>query len=433
MRNTKLMARLVLAAAVIGLSACNLDLTNPNSPTEEQVITNVEGVIALAVGMQGQFAQSIEDYVVPPALITDEWGTRTRSLLSYQSLYTGQNFENTYDIVAAPYTNTYQVVKSANTLLGAAPNVGLGPAFLAGVNALARTFKAMSLGMIAQQYEAVPLNIASGGATPRPRAEVMDTVIALLEQARADIANVADADLAGFRSRVLAPGIDLRNTIDAMIARYALFRAQYQKAIDAATRVSPTVLSVLQYPAPTTNPIYNLAMVLQYVGGTTNFVRAAEAADRRPAYWLQTTVAPVAGNPGDSLSYTLRKYSTQNESFPLYLPDEMKLIRAEALARQGNLTGARDLINQVRTQTTSSLDEPVAGLAALSATDLPDLNSVLRQIGYERRYELYMQGLRWEDTRRLPITSTVTFQFLPLPAVECRNNPSARGVGGCAQ
>lgn len=433
MNPTNLLRRLALLSALLPVSACSLDLTNPNSPTEEQVINDVEGIIALAVGMQGQFAQSIDDYVVPPALVTDEWGTRTRSLLSYQSLYTGQNFENTYDIVAAPYTNTYQVVKSANTLLASAPNVGLGPAFLAGVNALARTFKAMSLGMIAQQYEAVPVTIAAGGATPRPRAEVMDTVIALLEQARADIQGVTDADLTGFRNRVLAPGIDLRNTIDAMIARYALLRGNYAKAIEAATRVSPTVLSVLQYPAPTSNPIYSLAIVLQYVGGTTNFVRAAEAADRRPAYWLQTTVAPVAGNPADSLSYTLRKYSTQNESFPLYLPDEMKLIRAEALARQGNLQGARDLINQVRTQTSSSLDEPVAGLAALTILDLPDANSVLRQIGYERRYELYMQGLRWEDTRRLPVTSSVTMPFLPIPAIECRNNPNARGIGGCAQ
>ena len=423
--------RLLTLGATVLLAACDLDLTNPNSPTEESVINDVEGVIALAVGMQQQFAQGVEDYVVPPALVTDEWGTRTRSLLSYQSLYTGQNFENTYDVVSSPYSNTFAVMKSANTLLTAAPTVGLGPALQAGVTSLAKLFKAMALGMAAQTYEQLPVDLAPGGAVPRPRTEVMDTVLALLNSARADIANIADADLTGFRNRVLGTGIDLRNTIDAMIARYALFRGQYQNAIDAATRVSPTVLSTLAYPAPTTNPIYNLALVLQYVGGTTNFVATAETGDRRPNYWLQATTAPIAGNPGDSLSYTLRKYSTQNEAFPLYLPDEMRLIRAEAQARLGNLTAARDLINQVRTQASSTIDEPVAGLAALTATQLPDLTSVLRQIAYERRYELYMQGLRWEDTRRLPVTTTVTFPFLPLPASECRNNPNTRGVGGC--
>ena len=52
--------------------------------------------------------------------------------------------------------------------------------------------------------------------------------------------------------------------------------------------------------------------------------------------------------------------------------------------------------------------------------------AILKQIAYERRYELYMQGTRWEDTRRLGSGgNTVTFQFLPLPAAECRANPNA--------
>ena len=427
---SKLMFRRLgtLAMAAAMFSACDLDLTNPNALTEEQVVTDIDGVIALAVGMQGQFAQCFEDFIVPSSLVTDEWGTRTRSLLSYQSLFTGQNFENTYDVVSSPYACTFQITKSANTLLTAAPNVGLGPGLQAGITSLAKLFRAMALGFSATIYEQLPVNISPTGATPLPRSEVFDTVIALLESARSDIANVPDADLAGFRSRVLGSGIDIRNTIDAMIARYALFDGRYQLANDAALRVSPTVLSTLAFTAPTTNPIYGLAILLQYVGGTTNFVAAAEPGDRRPAYWLQTAVAPISGNPQDSLSYTLQRYSTQNETIPLYLPDEMKLIRAEAQARLGNLQAARDLINQVRTQTTSAVNEPVAGLPALTEAQLPDLNSILRQIAYERRYELYMQGLRWEDTRRLPITSTVTFTFLPLPAGECRTNPNAAGA-----
>jgi len=418
--------RLVAALSTAALlGGCSLDITNPNSPTEEAVVTDVNGVIALAVGIQGQFAQGIEDYVVTGALATDEWGTRTRSLLSYQSLYTGQNFENTYTLVATPYENTYAIVKSANTLLAASGNVGLGTAYQTAINSLARLFKAMALGMATLQYEQLPANIAAGGAPLLPRADVRDTVLALLEKARTDMAGVADADLGAFNSRVLGSGLNLRATIDAMLARYYLFDGQNQPAIDAAGRVPTTVLSTLTYPAPTTNPIYSLAIGIQYVGGTYNFVNAAEAGDKRPGYWLVTTSPPIAGNPGDSLSYTLKKYSTQNEAFPLYLPDEMKLIQAEAYARLGNLPQARTLINQVRTQSSSTLDEPVAGLPALTDAQLPNLNAVLQQIGYERRYELYEQALRWDDTRRLPVTSSVTFQYLPLPATECRDNPFA--------
>ncbi|MBI4546171.1 MAG: hypothetical protein HY703_13315, partial [Gemmatimonadetes bacterium] len=47
---------------------------------------------------------------------------------------------------------------------------------------------------------------------------------------------------------------------------------------------------------------------------------------------------------------------------------------------------------------------------------------------YERRYELYAQGLRWEDFRRLPqpVNNALAFTgFLPLPTQECQTNPAA--------
>lgn len=417
--------RLSLGVVCTALSACNLDVTNPNQPTEEQVLSSSEGIIALGVGMQAQFAQSIDDYVIPPALVTDEWGTKSKALLSYQSLLTGSSFENTYDIVANPYANTYQIIKTANTALNAIPGAGFSGGFAAGFSATAKLFKAMALGNASLIFEKLPVNIDVAGAVPVPRAQVQDTVLALLASARADIVSVTDADLSVFKTRVLGTSIDLRNTIDAMIARYSLIRGLYQPAIDAATRVSPTVLSSLTYPSPTVNPVQNLAFTLGYVGGLASFVAGAEPGDKRPAYWLQTTTATFRGTP-DSTMYELKKYVLTTDAFPLYLPDEMKLIRAEAAARLGDLATARTLINQVRTQATSTVDEPAAGLTALSDAQLPDLATILRQIAYERRYELFMQGLRWEDIRRLgTAASAVTFTFLPLPAVECRANPNA--------
>ena len=38
----------VIAAAAVAVLGCNLDLQNPNSPTEGQVTTSPDGVIALA-------------------------------------------------------------------------------------------------------------------------------------------------------------------------------------------------------------------------------------------------------------------------------------------------------------------------------------------------------------------------------------------------
>ena len=412
----------LLAALVFGMGACNLELTNPNSPTEEEVITDLDGLLAVAVGMQGQYASAIDDYMVTNSLITDEWGTQTRALISYQSLLTGQNFDRSYGVVEAPWSASYSVIKSANTVLAGADQVGLGAGLRAGTFAIAKLFKAMAFGMLIQQYEKVPVVVSTEGSVPQPRAVVMDTILSLLESARSDIAGVSDADLAGFRSRVAGTGFDLRATIDAMLARYYLIAGRHADAITAANRVPLNALSVLSYPSPSRNPIENLAFQLLYVAGLKSFATQAEAGDRRPGYWLDITRAGPTDNPDSTLLF-LRKYSTPNEPFPLYLPDELKLIKAEAYARTNNLVEALRLVNEVRTQTSSTVDEPVAGLPPIVLATQAD---ILAEIARQRRYELYEQGLRWEDTRRFgtAVTTVPTQPWLPIPQQECDVNPA---------
>lgn len=423
-------AALAVLAVLTGACDPSLDLKNPNAPNEQTVLTDVNGVIALGVGIQQQFSQTIDDYLVPNSLLTDEWGTTSKSLIAYQSLLSGDNFTPGYAVVSAPYAQTYQIARTADNILAAAPNVALGGAFLAGLTSTAKLFKAMALGQAAQLFQALPMDARLTGANPLiPQKAVYDSVIALLESARADVAGFTGPDTTTFKTRVLGTGFSLQNTINAMLARYNLFAGHYQAAVDAANRVNLNVLSTLAYPSPTRNPIFELANPgrTYYVAGLASFVTQAQAGDKRPAYWLATTSAAFKGNP-DSLLYNVKKEATtSDEPYPVYLPDEMKLIKAEASARLGDLATARDLINQVRTQTSSAVDEPLAGLPALTAADLPDLNSVLREIAYERRYELYMQGTRLEDMRRLPqpVANTVVMQFLPTPTLECQTNPAA--------
>jgi hypothetical protein len=419
--------RALAAGALCITAACSLDLENPNAPTGSEVVTNADGVFAVTVGMQEQFAQTIDDYMVTNSLITDEWGTRGIALISYISLFTGENFDDSYLVVQSPYANSYQVIRSANTALSGADQVQLGAGTTAGVRATAYLFKAMALGFLVQQYGDVPVDVVEGGGTPRPRDEVLDTVLVLLERARTELNAVTDADLATFRSRAIPAGFDLRNTVDAMLARYYLMDGQYDAAITAANRVNPSVLSVLEYPAPTRNPIENLAFQLNYVGGLQSFADEAEPGDQRPAYWLNLAAGALAANPPDSVLKPLRKYSDRSDPFPVYLPDEMKLIKAEAHTRLQQFTLAAPLVNEVRTQTSSPVSEPLAGLPALPLTALDTEAELLAQIAYERRYELYMQGLRWEDTRRFgtALTTDPTFDYLPLPQSECQTNPSA--------
>jgi starch-binding outer membrane protein, SusD/RagB family len=419
-----------LAILALGISSCDLDLENPNAPTGDEIVTSRDGIIAVAVGMQGQFAQSIDDWVVTNSLVTDEWGTRSPALISYISLFTGDNFDESFDVVLQPYARAYQVVNSANIVLEGVQTLTLGVGMEAGLTAVANLFKGMALGFAYQQYERLAVDVSPNGSPTVPRAEVLDTVVVLLERARAAYNSVTAADLTEFNSRVLGPGINLPNTIDAMLARYYLFDGRHADAIAAADRVNQNVLSELRYPAPTVNPVRNLAFGLNYVAGLLRgWARQAQPGDRRVQYWLDTTGTTLTANPPDTLLKPMRKYSGVNEPFPLYLPDEMKLIKAEALTRQGaaNYAAAAALVNEVRTDATAQVDEPTAQLPPLLPTQLDSEAELLDAIAYERRYELFLQGLRWEDTRRLGTarTTTPTFAFLPIPRQECVTNPQA--------
>jgi starch-binding outer membrane protein, SusD/RagB family len=412
-----------VAAALVcaALAGCSLDLTNPNAPSEEQVISSVDGIITLGVGLQSQYADNINLFVRAPALVTDEWGTRPIALAADVSLVTGTP-DPTFGVVSDPFAAGYRIARTADILIANAPTVDLGPGLQAGILSMARLFKAMALGQMALQYEQLPAN-AGVGALPLPRAQVLDSAIALLEAARVDLTGISDADLSGFRTRVLGTGFDLRNTIDAMLARYYLFRGKNAEALAAAQRVNLNVLSVLAYPNPGLNPIYNYSAVSRYTGARKVLFTEADPLDKRPAYWALRT----AGSPGtpDSV-FDFRKYGARNDPYPVYLPDEMRLIMAEVYVRQGNFPAARTLINAVHTQTASSVDEPLAGMPAIPDASLATEAQLMTQILYERRYELYAQALRWEDLRRLVAYTPKrpSIQFLPYPQSECDVNPA---------
>ncbi|HET7322677.1 MAG TPA: RagB/SusD family nutrient uptake outer membrane protein [Longimicrobiaceae bacterium] len=419
-----------LLAVAVATAGCNtgLDLTNPNAPTEQAVLTDVEGVIALSLGMQAQYSSAMDDYVRAPALVTDEWGTASKALAADQSLFAGEGIDPGYGVVSQPYYDTYRIARSADNLIAAVPALQLGKGLEVGITANAKLFKAMALGMAAQQYERLPIDAAVEGGTPVPRAEVFAEVIRLLESARADLGTVSDADLSTFRDRALVPNFDVRNTVNAMLARYYLFTEQYQQALEAAQRVDLTSVSLFTYPNPDINPIYNYGVVAGYVAPLRSWAEDAEPGDQRVPFWVQVvdeSEAPKANPPTLEL-LPFEMYSERNDPFPVYVPGEMLLIEAEAQAQLGDLPAARALINQERALEGTD-NTPGAELPPLSDAELATKEDILAQIAYERRYELYEQGLRWEDLRRLGqyVGKQPKVDFLPMPSSECQSNPNA--------
>jgi hypothetical protein len=210
-----------------------------------------------------------------------------------------------------------------------------------------------------------------------------------------------------------------------MIARYSLISGDLAGAATAAARVNRTVLSELRFSVTDVNPLWNL----WFNSGNAwrmrpedAFRTGAQAGDGRVGYWVAESTLYTASNPQSPLD-SLVRYSTRDATFPIYLPDEMLLIQAEVAARTGNLGAALTLLNQVRTQCSSSLNEPVACLPALTAADVPDQQSMLDAILLERQYELYLQGLRWSDLRRFG--EPLKYEFMMVSRAECQNNPSA--------
>lgn len=420
----------LLALALVAGCDTSLDVTNPNAPTEEASLKTIDGVIATSLGMQDQLASSMLAYVRAPALITDEWGTASKALAADQSLFTGEAIDPSYGVVSGPYYDTYRVARTADAIIAAVPGLsGLGSGLAAGLTANAKLFKAMALGMAAQQYERLPLDAAPGGGVPVPRDSVFGEVIRLLESARADLQGVSDAELAGFTSRALTPHFDIRNTIDAMLARYYLFRGQYQNALTAASRVDRTKVSVFEYPDPDLNPIYNYSVVAGYVAPLRSWATQAEPGDRRVGFWVDTTATPPTGNPPTLQLVQFNMYGHRNDPFFVYLPGEMLLIMAEAEVRLGNPDSAVALINAERAETgaTPVHTTPGAQLPPLTTATLNTPEKILAQIAYERRYELFSQGLRWEDLRRLGqyVGKAPKAAFLPMPQDECLSNPNA--------
>jgi len=416
--------------AGLALGACDMDLTDPNNPTEEAAVADVPGIRQVAIGLQANYSNAFVDPVYTVGLVTDELGAGFATFEGFQRADRGDEILSSEGASTNTWSSMYGTIRVADVLIDNAANVGFGPGFTAGLLALGKFYKGLAFGQLYQIYPTAPINV--GPNIPHPEFASRDQVIAhalgLLEEARQHL--IGNPPPAEFNTQILAPGFNLPNSINAMIARFALMSENYDLAMEAAGRVDLGVFSEFRFGALDANPLW----IMWYNSGNAFQLRArqdfrleAEAGDGRVDFWVAPDTLPGAVRP--QLDHTAA-FMERTDPYPVYLPGEMLLIMAEVQARQGNLGPARDLLNQVRTQCESALPEPVACLPALDADDLPTQQDVLDQILWERRYELYLQGVRWSDLRRFG--EETKYQFMPIPITECdRNTNAPTGPGLC--
>jgi hypothetical protein len=421
---------MALVAGSLGLAACDLDTTNPNAPTQETIVESAEGLIALGVGLQSRFGASTGALIYGAGLVTDELGAVGAAFSTISDAAQGTVPPNT-GMAADIWNGNFRTIKTANDILFNHADIELPEGTRSGLVGMAYLIKAAAIGELLQAFEQIPIETYNN---PTPtfvdRATALDFALELLDSA--DVAYAAAPVSSQFTSQVLAAGFDIPNTIQAYKARYRRMRstttgADWQSVIAAADSVSRTVFSVIPYNGTTnTNPLFTSSSGSSGVLPRDAFRLSDPAEAQRVAFHV-TEGTPEARDPAVPLDLWAR-FGTAAAPIPTYFPDEVLLLKAEALVNLGDLAGAVAVIDSVRT------DCPGAGrVASDPGPCLGDyagpvtVADLLAEIYRNRRYELFGTGLRWEDARRLGSVGVpsgiATRCWLPYTVGERNANP----------
>lgn len=420
----------LLASVLLFAGSCKLDTVSPNAPNETDVLTTREGIIGLSVGVR-QFNSTSgisASYFYPAVTARELQGVASfTNVLELEAGGTALPTAN--GNLLTLWSNMQRLMDMSNDLINNAPKVTtINSGLLSGIMANAKLFKAIALGTLVTSFEQANITTSKTESVKfLPRQQVLLEAVRLLDDAIAQINTTPPS--ADFTTLVAGTRFDLKSTLYAFSARYNLMAGNYAAALVSANAVDQSKANAYEYNTQSINPIWNAVNTLKYYTPRAGFGLPAglfEAGDLREAFYIKTDTDPKTNLPIRSLS----GFGTgQTSIIPIYLPDEIKLIKAEAILRSnGSLNDALTQINLVRTQVTGDPFGVNAGLPAYSGavTNADLLTEVYRQ----RCAELYLTGQRLEDSRRFqrPFSATNFTErnrnFYPYPDQQRLSNPN---------
>lgn len=246
-----------------------------------------------------------------------------------------------------------------------------------------------------------------------------------------------------------------RYTADALLARLCLYRQQWSNAeawcdsifnsglyslvpnldnvfLDQSTEAiwqvgssSPTYPKVAPSNGPPFLPLFSFIAPTYSLSPIV--LQAFESGDLRQLHWVHSN---KVGTTTYTYPYKYKNTDFSNpnnttEDLMIFRLAEIYLIRAEARAQQGNLAGAMQDINVIRSR---------AGLGAAMAGSLP---AAMGAVLHERQTELFTEwGHRWLDLKRTDSINAVLGRekpwwpadghaaLYPIPYTEILYNPS---------
>jgi tetratricopeptide (TPR) repeat protein len=408
-------------AVLLVQTSCKKDYTNPNAATEDQTFSSPQGLTGVAVGLQRVYtagrASSLYNRIALNGLLTNElFVINQGNTAEYQLQLGSGSVDGTNTILGGLWTSSNKILYDADKVLAGAANLG-DKNYASGLIGYTTIFKALALGDLSEFWQQIPASIGQS-VTFISRTEGYTRAITAIDQA---LAAINAAPIASTFLLNIPAGIDIVNTLYALKARYSLFLGNYTQALAAANAVDLSKKSTFNFNNVNLNPIFETATSTNNVYGILDVNTLGlpaglqpDPADKRLSFYTTTAYASKIAGFG----------ATANTAFPIYLPSEMTLIKAEAYARMNppDLDNALAELNKVITK--KPANDPF-GVGA----DLPPLTGpltqqqILDEIYRQRSIELFMSGLRLEDMRRFGRPNSERRRnFLPYPFLERDNN-----------
>ena len=406
------------------LSGCKKDFKNPNAATQEETLQSDRAATAVAAGLQRVYtagaASSLYALIDANGFVTNELLLRNAGNIPELQLSTGGSaVDATNTVLANVWTKSNKIIYDANNVINFANGLA-DKSYSSGLISYVSIFKALSIGNMAMLWEKIPdtvgqnVNFIDRIDGYKKAVAVLNNAITLYK------ANPPSALVLGR----LTSEIDIINTLYALKARYSLFAGDYAEALAAANLVDLSKKSYFNFDPLVQNPVYESATstnnVYQPIDSTLGLPvsLAPDLNDKRIPFYIGI-------NPSIAPRYRIKGFfASSTAPIPVYLPGEITLIKAEALARQNKLPEALIELNKVVTKKPS--DDPYGVGADLPAIVGPLTQAqLLTEIYRQRSIELFMSGLRLEDMRRLGRpTSERKRNFFPYPFQERDNNPN---------
>ncbi|GAB3960672.1 RagB/SusD family nutrient uptake outer membrane protein [Spirosoma harenae] len=432
---------------IVLLSSCQdvLEPTPYDLQIDELTLKRAADVPLVRIGLYSSFRAMTSSIVIAGDFTADHI-KHNGTFASYQEFGTKQITATNSDVTGF-WGGIYGCIYVANFILERLPSVtGITDDARKQLTAEAKFFRGLANFYGVYTFGDIPLVTTTDQATNRnisrtAKATVLAAVLADYQVALADLPDDSSTGAAYLSKRV----------VQAALARYYLYQKNWAQAETYASQV-------IESGKFTIVPDYNTIVIQNFtaesifeVGYTQNddpatlntlFVTRREVIPSdQVVINLNSTEsgtrsATISFNAtqqqGNDNGWTVRKYGIaieNNANIVVFRLAEMYLIRAEARAQQGKLTGTTGAVADL-----SVLRTRAKGIA-VTATSQAD---ILLAVERERQYELAFEGHRWYDLVRTGRAQAVMsafspnwnsrYELWPIPQSEILRNPGLQGA-----